>query len=146
MCYKHSLESLALQTAMLEVFLHLYQTECLFCLFQLWRPVTATLYFPLGFPFLVNLYFLYNYSTRLETGETAGLGDLTHVQSHMLSALFVMLIFFLGVVFQECLMANLQTISSCSSSTGSALLYPLSGTAKYQNLYTLPTVNHSFNI
>lgn len=47
--------------------------ECLMCLFQLWRPVTATLYFPItpntGFLYLVNLYFLYHYSTRLETGE-----------------------------------------------------------------------------
>uniref|UniRef100_A0AAQ4S7B4 Derlin n=1 Tax=Gasterosteus aculeatus aculeatus TaxID=481459 RepID=A0AAQ4S7B4_GASAC len=44
--------------------------------FQLWRPVTATLYFPItpntGFLFLVNLYFLYHYSTRLETGAFDG--------------------------------------------------------------------------
>ncbi|XP_057690897.1 derlin-1 [Corythoichthys intestinalis] len=44
--------------------------------FHLWRPVTATLYFPVypntGFLFLVNLYFLYNYSTRLETGAFDG--------------------------------------------------------------------------
>ncbi|XP_077384241.1 derlin-1 [Festucalex cinctus] len=43
---------------------------------HLWRPVTATLYFPVypntGFLFLVNLYFLYNYSTRLETGAFDG--------------------------------------------------------------------------
>ncbi|XP_070767642.1 derlin-1 isoform X2 [Enoplosus armatus] len=40
--------------------------------FHLWRPVTATLYFPItpntGFLYMVNLYFLYHYSTRLETG------------------------------------------------------------------------------
>ncbi|KAI3360606.1 hypothetical protein L3Q82_002473 [Scortum barcoo] len=42
--------------------------ELVFSRFHLWRPVTATLYFPLGFPYLVNLYFLYNYSSRLETG------------------------------------------------------------------------------
>uniref|UniRef100_A0A3B5B289 Derlin n=1 Tax=Stegastes partitus TaxID=144197 RepID=A0A3B5B289_9TELE len=44
--------------------------------FQLWRPVTATLYFPItpstGFLYLVNLYFLYHYSTRLETGAFDG--------------------------------------------------------------------------
>uniref|UniRef100_A0A087YMA2 Derlin n=1 Tax=Poecilia formosa TaxID=48698 RepID=A0A087YMA2_POEFO len=43
---------------------------------QLWRPVTATLYFPVtpntGFLYLVNLYFLYHYSTRLETGAFDG--------------------------------------------------------------------------
>ena len=40
--------------------------------FHLWRPVTALFYYPLtpqtGFHFLINLYFLYNYSLRLETG------------------------------------------------------------------------------
>ncbi|CAL8289034.1 unnamed protein product [Merluccius merluccius] len=40
--------------------------------FQIWRPITATLYFPLSFPYLVNLYLLYHYSTRLETGSFAG--------------------------------------------------------------------------
>uniref|UniRef100_F6YNS5 Derlin n=1 Tax=Equus caballus TaxID=9796 RepID=F6YNS5_HORSE len=39
--------------------------------FQIWRPITATFYFPVGpgtgFLYLVNLYFLYQYSTRLET-------------------------------------------------------------------------------
>ena len=46
--------------------------EYLFHRFQLWRPVTALFYYPLtpqtGFHFLINLYFLYNYSLRLETG------------------------------------------------------------------------------
>lgn len=40
--------------------------------FQIWRPVTALFWYPLtpqtGFHFLINLYFLYNYSLRLETG------------------------------------------------------------------------------
>ena len=40
--------------------------------FHIWRPVTALFYYPLnpktGFHFLINLYFLYNYSLRLETG------------------------------------------------------------------------------
>uniref|UniRef100_A0A3B3QUC6 Derlin n=1 Tax=Paramormyrops kingsleyae TaxID=1676925 RepID=A0A3B3QUC6_9TELE len=44
--------------------------------FQIWRPVTSTLYFPVGpgtgFLYLVNLYFLYQYSTRLETGAFDG--------------------------------------------------------------------------
>ncbi|KAM9797886.1 derlin-1 [Neosynchiropus ocellatus] len=44
--------------------------------FHLWRPVTAALYFPVypntGFLFLVNMYFLYHYSTRLETGVFDG--------------------------------------------------------------------------
>eukprot|EP00070_Physeter_catodon_P011549 XP_007126133.2 derlin-1 isoform X1 [Physeter catodon] len=41
--------------------------------FQIWRPITATFYFPVGpgtgFLYLVNLYFLYQYSTRLETDK-----------------------------------------------------------------------------
>ncbi|KAM9353664.1 derlin-1 [Symphorus nematophorus] len=40
--------------------------------FHLWRPVTATLYYPPSFPYLIELYFLYHYSTRLETGVFDG--------------------------------------------------------------------------
>ncbi|BET00338.1 Der1-like family [Nesidiocoris tenuis] len=44
--------------------------------FQIWRPITALFYYPLspktGFHFLINCYFLYNYSVRLETSEYAG--------------------------------------------------------------------------
>uniref|UniRef100_A0A3Q3INL9 Derlin n=1 Tax=Monopterus albus TaxID=43700 RepID=A0A3Q3INL9_MONAL len=51
-------------------------SELVFYRFHLWRPVTATLYFPVtpntGFLYLVNLYFLYHYSTRLETGAFDG--------------------------------------------------------------------------
>ncbi|XP_050399051.1 derlin-1 [Patella vulgata] len=40
--------------------------------FQFWRPLTAVLFYPIagpkGFHYLINLYFLYSYSTRLETG------------------------------------------------------------------------------
>ncbi|KAK9511185.1 hypothetical protein O3M35_005795 [Rhynocoris fuscipes] len=44
--------------------------------FQIWRPFTALFYYPLtpstGFHFLLNCYFLYNYSLRLETGQFDG--------------------------------------------------------------------------
>ncbi|XP_028280591.1 derlin-1 [Parambassis ranga] len=46
--------------------------ELVFTRFQIWRLVTATFYFPTGFKYLVNLYFLYHYSTRLETGVFDG--------------------------------------------------------------------------
>ncbi|XP_046464585.1 derlin-1-like [Daphnia pulex] len=40
--------------------------------FHIWRPATALFYYPItpktGFHFLINLYFLYNYSLQLETG------------------------------------------------------------------------------
>lgn len=40
--------------------------------FHIWRLLTALFYYPInsrtGFHFLINLYFLYNYSLRLETG------------------------------------------------------------------------------
>ncbi|XP_054840619.1 derlin-1 [Eublepharis macularius] len=40
--------------------------------FQFWRPISAMLFYPVnpmtGFHYLVNLYFLYQYSSRLETG------------------------------------------------------------------------------
>lgn len=46
--------------------------EPLFKQLQIWRPLTALFWYPLspqtGFHFLINLYFLYNYSLRLETG------------------------------------------------------------------------------
>ncbi|EZA56352.1 hypothetical protein DMN91_010349 [Ooceraea biroi] len=41
--------------------------------FEIWRAVTSVFYYPLspgtGFHFLINCYFLYNYSLRLERGE-----------------------------------------------------------------------------
>ncbi|RZF47631.1 hypothetical protein LSTR_LSTR009515 [Laodelphax striatellus] len=44
--------------------------------FQIWRPVTALFYYPLspstGFHFLINCYFLYNYSLRLERDVFGG--------------------------------------------------------------------------
>jgi len=44
--------------------------------FEIWRLVTSVLYYPLtpqtGFHYLVNLYFLYNYSRRLEEGNYQG--------------------------------------------------------------------------
>ncbi|XP_077283818.1 derlin 1 [Arctopsyche grandis] len=50
--------------------------EPLFYSCQIWRPLTAVLYYPInpgtGFHFLINCYFLYNYSLRLETGIFAG--------------------------------------------------------------------------
>lgn len=42
-----------------------------FCIQQLWRLVTCIFFYPLtpntGFHFMLNCYFLYNYSLRLET-------------------------------------------------------------------------------
>lgn len=44
--------------------------------FQIWRPITALLYYPItpqtGFTYLINLYFLYSYSTRLESSTFDG--------------------------------------------------------------------------
>lgn len=44
--------------------------------FQIWRLFTSVLYFPIlpqtGFMYLLNLYFLYSYSSRLETGAYQG--------------------------------------------------------------------------
>lgn len=44
--------------------------------FQIWRPFTALFFYPIqpntGFHYLINLYFLYSYSTRLETGVFDG--------------------------------------------------------------------------
>lgn len=88
----------------------------LVCLFQIWRLVTATFYFPTGFLYLVNLYFLYHYSSRLETGEPFGLsGFYTHPFSHTLMLimpiLMFVLVFFSRVVWWQtcglCLHAHL---------------------------------------
>lgn len=40
--------------------------------FEIWRAVTSVFYYPTGFHFLINCYFLYNYSLRLERGEYDG--------------------------------------------------------------------------
>lgn len=44
--------------------------------FEFWRPLTALLFYPVnpatGFHFLINLYFLYSYSSRLENGMFFG--------------------------------------------------------------------------
>jgi len=44
--------------------------------FQIWRPITALFYYPItpstGFHYLIMLYFLYSYSTRLESGVFDG--------------------------------------------------------------------------
>ncbi|XP_071554812.1 derlin-1 [Temnothorax nylanderi] len=44
--------------------------------FEVWRSITCVLYYPLsqstGFHFLINCYFLYTYSLRLERGEYEG--------------------------------------------------------------------------
>lgn len=39
--------------------------------FQIWRPVTALLFYPASFQLLINLFFLVNYSQLLENGEFA---------------------------------------------------------------------------
>lgn len=45
--------------------------ELIFSKLQIWRPMTALFFYPLnpstGFHFLINCFFLYNYSRRLET-------------------------------------------------------------------------------
>ncbi|XP_066928207.1 derlin-1-like [Clytia hemisphaerica] len=50
--------------------------QLIFYKFQIWRLFTCIVFFPLspqtGFHYLINLYFLYSYSTRLETGVFDG--------------------------------------------------------------------------
>ncbi|XP_045595944.1 derlin-1 [Procambarus clarkii] len=56
---------------LINVYWLVLDADRLFNGFQLWRPVTALLYYPTSMHFLFNLYFLYNYSLRLETGMFA---------------------------------------------------------------------------
>lgn len=99
---------------------------CLRCVFQIWRPVTATFFFPTGFQYLINLYFLYHYSTRLETGKTTGL-VVARARTHRLCLIALTLQY--GLIIQAGLTADLRITSSCSSSTGFALSYPFAGVA-----------------
>jgi len=46
--------------------------EPFFSRFQIWRPLTALFFYKPSFHWLINLYFLYSYSMRLETGIFAG--------------------------------------------------------------------------
>ncbi|KAJ3020423.1 Derlin 1, partial [Thoreauomyces humboldtii] len=50
----------------------LFIPSYIFTKYQIWRLVTAYLWQPLGFPFLMNLYFLYQQSRALETGLFVG--------------------------------------------------------------------------
>ncbi|KAG9510331.1 Derlin-1, partial [Fragariocoptes setiger] len=61
---------------------------------HVWKPLTAVFYYPLsgnkGFHYLVNLYFLYSYSTRLETGHFGPApADFAFMLMFMWTALFV---------------------------------------------------------
>ncbi|GAB0086420.1 Derlin [Sergentomyia squamirostris] len=51
-------------------FLILLPFKFVYTKFQIWRPLTSVLFYPLtpqtGFHFMLNCYFLYNYSVRLE--------------------------------------------------------------------------------
>ena len=50
------------------LFRRLSQNDDVYVYFrQIWRLLTAVLFFPLGFNYLINLYFIYQYSSRLET-------------------------------------------------------------------------------
>ncbi|CAF0821509.1 unnamed protein product [Adineta steineri] len=40
--------------------------------FQIWRLFTGVLFYPMGFNFLINLFFIYQYSPRLETSTFNG--------------------------------------------------------------------------
>jgi derlin-1 len=39
---------------------------------QIWRPLTALFFYPTSFHFLMNCFFLYNYSSRLEKDHYLG--------------------------------------------------------------------------
>lgn len=63
---------------------------------HLWKPLTSVLYCPLtgnrGFHYLVSLYFLYNYSQRLELGHFGG---------RMADYIFMMLFNWLALVVSK---------------------------------------------
>ena len=56
----------------LEIFVSHFQFHVKIGRFQIWRPVTAIFFYKPSFHWLINLYFLYSYSMRLETGIFAG--------------------------------------------------------------------------
>jgi len=64
--------SLAGRFGLLPAQLLLLNYHQIFSQFQIWRPVTALLFYPIspqtGFHFLLNCYFLINYSKLLENG------------------------------------------------------------------------------
>ncbi|XP_027204081.1 derlin 1 [Dermatophagoides pteronyssinus] len=55
---------------------HMFMTKDAIWKLELWRPFTGTFYYPIGpgtgFHYLINLYFLYQYSKNLETSEFVG--------------------------------------------------------------------------
>lgn len=52
-------------------FLYLDSTF-VFSKFQIWRLLTSLFFYPTGFHFLMNCFFLYNYSSRLEKDHYLG--------------------------------------------------------------------------
>uniref|UniRef100_A0A182VL38 sn-1-specific diacylglycerol lipase ABHD11 n=1 Tax=Anopheles merus TaxID=30066 RepID=A0A182VL38_ANOME len=63
--------SLLAKIGLLPISYLILQSAPFFYKLQLWRPMTAVLFYPLnpatGFHFMMNCYFLYNYSLRLES-------------------------------------------------------------------------------
>eukprot|EP00049_Salpingoeca_infusionum_P005673 m.95206 g.95206 ORF g.95206 m.95206 type:complete len:244 (+) comp13047_c0_seq1:181-912(+) len=59
--------------------------------FEIWRPITSALFFgKLGFPFLINLFFLYSYARRCEEGVFQGApGDFVWMLTILWVALLV---------------------------------------------------------
>lgn len=55
---------------------HMFVTKDFLFKLEIWRPITGTFYYPIGpgtgFHYLINLYFLYQYSKNLEIGEFSG--------------------------------------------------------------------------
>lgn len=49
-----------------------FQVKILLYLFQIWRLLTSLFFYPTGFHFLMNCFFLYNYSSRLEKDHYLG--------------------------------------------------------------------------
>lgn len=62
-----------LNTMQLTVMYFVLLTSNSFSYFQLWRPFTSLFFYPIGpatgFHFLIMVYALYKYSSRLETGK-----------------------------------------------------------------------------
>eukprot|EP00088_Acartia_fossae_P035346 TRINITY_DN36417_c0_g1_i1.p1 TRINITY_DN36417_c0_g1~~TRINITY_DN36417_c0_g1_i1.p1 ORF type:complete len:230 (+),score=50.48 TRINITY_DN36417_c0_g1_i1:130-819(+) len=80
--------------------------------FQIWRGVTAIFFFPLspqtGFKFLINLYFLYSYSLRLETGLFDG-----RPADYLLMLVFNWLMTLLACLFLDIPFLMVPLVLSC---------------------------------
>ncbi|KAJ3162848.1 Derlin 1 [Geranomyces michiganensis] len=101
--------------------------------YQLWRLVTAFLWQPLGFAFLMNLYFFYRNSNDLETGLFVGrtADYVTFIVFTMVTSCIAAYFLELVVLFEPMMMAVVYVWASHNSDSRVSFLFGIQFKALY---------------